>query len=455
MTTMQTSLSKAVFLGLLTGSLGLAGCGSSDDRKTTSTSSQTVSTSSDTHGYATEDEKEVMTGRILITEKDSNLAHVYSIDKNKVIQTLPLANKGAVLYTSPNGRYALASFRDNSIVHFYDSGLLAEAHGDHYHYPASAVSQVSHVFNGVLAHYQTYAGQAVMFDDGTGKTGNPIDDFEKQASFSVISDATIATGKWVSQTLANNMHGTAEPVNDKFIIATKRNVAETSLPNLLTVYEKHDDHFHSHQELTEECPLLHGSATNGKYTVFGCADGIVTVTFDGTETFTTSKLLNSNTDLANQTCTNQQGITNPARIGAFLPFDAHHQFTLSRVCGKLYRVNPVSQEIKQIAWTSDSTLTVANMKFVGLHSEYLAILDNTGKVHILDIQQNFKPLRSFTTAVGGILVSNPNTGKLHIISGTDKKIFTIDPTSDTITSNDLSFTPANATWFGYKAPHSH
>lgn len=451
--TLQHPLSKAMlctfWLGL--GTLTLTGCGSSDDRE----NSHIAGHDAHHHKSNAEDEKEVMAGRILITDKNSNLAHVYSIDKNKIIQTLTLANQGANLYTSPNGRYALASFKDNKVVHFYDSGLEVEAHGDHYHYPARMVSQANSVFHGVLAHYQAHHKQALMFDDGQGKTANPIDSFEKEASFTLISDETIANGKFAKQILANNMHGSAEAVNDKFVIATKRNVANTILPNLLTVYEKHHDHFHIHQELTTECPELHGSATNGKYTLFACADGMVTVTFDEKEKFVATKLLNTATDLAGKTYTNKKGEIKPVRIASFLPFDAHHQFTLSQFLGKLYSVNPVSQTIKEITWTSDATLTVKNMKFVGSHAEYLAILDNKGNVHILDIKQNFKPLRTLVTAIDGVLVTNPNTGNLYVISETSKKIFTINPTSNQVTSTDLNFTPEKATWFGYKAPHHH
>lgn len=107
----------------------LSGCGgSSDDRKTPTTQpddehdhgdehnhgDEDIHGDEDGHNHGDEDEESSVTaefkqGRLLIAEKDSNKAYVYSLAQNKVIQTLDLTGKADALQTSPDGHYALGA----------------------------------------------------------------------------------------------------------------------------------------------------------------------------------------------------------------------------------------------------------------------------------------------------------------------------------------------------------
>lgn len=434
----------------------LSGCGASDDRKTPTTQPE------DEHNHGDEDEESSVTaefkqGRLLIAEKDSNKAYVYSLAQNKIIQTLDLTGQADALQTSPNGHYALVLDRTNQGVNFYHSGLEVENHGDHNHPYARNVTKMPLQLNYARpVHYQTFGKQSGLFFDGLGAVGNPVANPKQAAGFALITDKDIAAGKLPYQKLNTNMHGTAEPRGNYIISTGRYNTVGSPLADTIAVFERHGDHYHLNQTFDTKCMGLHGSGSVTDYSVFACGDGVLSVKQAGDE-FSAEKITYP-VSLTDTQCKSEDGSSSPARIGSFATND-HHNYLVGTACGQPYRIDPVSRDITPIIWTTDSSRRVVSYDF-DAHGEYLMLLDDAGKLHLLDVAQNYKQTAVLDIIPNGIqdyshggppLIVNPNNGMVYVIDVTNQQIIKVNPESKSIEpAIKLPFVPSQLAWFGIK-----
>lgn len=454
--------STALILTTLFSVSVLTGCGSSDDRKVSTIGHDDHEEGHD-HDHDVDDSvnAEVKNGRLLISDKESNKAYVYSISQNKVIQTIELQAKADALVSSSSGNYALVLDRTNNMVNFYDSGIVIEDHGDHAHPYARDVSKLPLQLNyNKPVHYQKFGQQSAIFFDGVGAADNPIENPQQAAGFALVSDKDIATGKLAYHQLNTNMHGTAEP-RGEFVISTGRfDTVGSPLPDTVSVFHRHDDHFHLDKTFATKCAGLHGSGSVTDYSVFACTDGLLSVKQSGTE-FSAEKIMYP-ASIANTQCIGHGGKPTEARIGSFA-IHPDHDYLIGTACGQPYKVNPDGKEITPIIWTTDSTSRVVSYKF-DADGKHLMLLDNSGKLHILDVAQNYKITATLNLFPAGIseyghggpaLVINPNNEMVHIVDAANKQLMTVDPEAGKISSSiKLDFTPSEIAWFGVKNEHA-
>jgi len=447
-------LSRAIALAFssLIAVSALSGCGSSDDRKTSAIETDDEHDHDDDGTTAVTDE--IDQGRLFITAKDGSQAYIYSLAQNKVVQTLPLTGQTDAVQSSPDAHYAVVMDRTNNTVNFYHSGLEIENHGDHDHPYARDVTRMPLQLNYTLpVHFQTFGEQAGLFFDGLGATGNPIENPVQEAGFALVTDTGIADGKLPYQKLNTNIHGTAEPRGDYVIASQRYQTTGSSLADTLSVFEQHDDHYHISQNFDTKCVGLHGSGSVTDYSVFACSDGILSVKQTG-DTFSAEKITYP-ISLTNMQC----DAASSARIGSFVT-NHHHDYVIGTACGQPYHVDPVSKDITPIVWTTDSSRRVVSYNF-DAHGEHLMLLDDTGKLYILDAEQNYKQTAVLDIFPSGFaedsvpeFIVNPNTETVYIIDSSNKQIIEIDPDDGEVESKmTLSFTPSQLAWFGIKAEH--
>ncbi|WP_230656077.1 hypothetical protein [Psychrobacter sp. I-STPA10] len=455
----QNPLTKAIVFALFGGLTisTLTACGSSDDRANAAANQAHHHDHDHHHEHDDKVDAEVAQGRLFIADHDNNKAYVYSLAQNKIIQTLDDTGHIDTLQTSPQGKYALALNREDNKVSFYHSGLRVEDHGDHSHNYANEVRKVLLQLNYATPnHYQIHGKQAGLFFDGKGEKGNPVDKFVEPAGFALITDSDIDAGKLPYQKLTPNMHGTAEAQGDYVITTARLESTGSSLADRVVVYQQHHDHYHKHQDLPTACPSLHGSGSAGDYSVFACGDGVVSVHKVG-DKFTSEKLPNP-MSIANAQCQRPNRPASPARIGSFAT-SPHHEFLVGTACGQPHLINPTTKAFTPITWTSDASRKVLSYEFDS-SGNYLLLLDDLGKVTILDVAQNFKPIKTLdvianSVADGGhggpALVVNPNSDNVYVLDASKKQIVVIDPkTASLKPAIGLNFTPSEITWFGVK-----
>lgn len=457
---------KALAMTLLASAMMvlLSGCGASDDRKEAAFPPHDHDHSHDhDHGHGTDDSvtAEISNGRLLIAEKGSNHAYVYSLAQQKVIQTLTLAANADALQTSPEGNYALVLDRSQQLVNFYHSGLEIEDHGDHNHPYARDVSKMPLQLSYPRpVHYQVFGSQAGLFFDGIGAAGNPIANPKQSAGFALVTDADIAKGKLAYQALNTNMHGSSEPRGDYMISTGRYDTVGSPLADTVAVFERHNDHYHLTQQFSEKCSGLHGSSSTADHTVFACSDGLLKVT-QSQNTFSAEKLPYP-VSLSQTQCKRDDGSLGAARIGSFAK-NPDRQSLVGTACGQPYHIDPARKAITPIIWSTDASRQVLSYDF-DTSGKTLMLLDSLGELHLLDVAQNYKELAKIALFAKGLentghggpsLIQSPNTNHVYIMDSDGKQIFDIDLTTKSLAETlKLGFTPSQMTWFGLKTKKS-
>ena len=94
---------------------------------------------------------------------------------------------------------------------------------------------------------------------------------------------------------------------------------------------------------------------------------------------------------------------------------------------------PLVKNITPIVWTTDSSRRVVSYDF-DAHGEHLMLLDDTGKLYILDTEQNYKQTAVLDIFPNGLaedgvpeFIVNPNTEVVYMIDSSNKQIIEIDP----------------------------
>ncbi|WP_185149826.1 hypothetical protein [Arthrobacter crusticola] len=168
------------------------------------------------------------------------------------------------LNNAGDGRHVLIS--DGDLFRIFDSGLIAEGHGDHDHYYETAPGLTGASIEAPeAAHVVAHEGKTALFADGTG--GITVMDS------TAFSDGKVAPDEVEEHSSDAAHHGVAVPLSSGDLLLTQ-GTAEAS--NTVQVVSPEGDVMAE----TTDCPGVHGEATaqptgQGDVVTLGCENGPV------------------------------------------------------------------------------------------------------------------------------------------------------------------------------------
>jgi len=378
-------------------------------------------------------------GRLVFTHADGSNSRVYvhDLESAATVADFALVHPATAVYSSPEHRYAVIIQRDNDQVEFLDGGVYQ--HGDHV--DEDDPSMLAFTLNGVRpTHYRPHGHQAALFFDGDSGTGT-------MSQFHLLSDESLESGGALAhQTLDTAHHGIAEPL-DGLVLASHA-AASGDSPDGVSVFELHGDHFHGEGELATACPGLHGGASNGVFSVFGCNDGALLAELHG-DHFHDSK------------------IAVAERLTTVLAHpDAADFAAFAYPSGNLYALDPEAGTVSQVDWRNGAVdgdgdpVTPLARSFDG-HGEHFLILDNNGDLHVLESSDWSH--RGSLQVLDSVPAAGPSPALA--VSGAGDQAFITDPAVPAIRVLDLEglsmetlpldFAPTGLAWTGVGEAHDH
>ena len=168
------------------------------------------------------------------------------------------------LNNAGDGRHLLIS--DGDEFRIFDSGLIAEGHGDHDHYYKTAAAMTGASIEAPeAAHVVAHEGRTALFADGTG--GITVMDS------TAFSDGKVTPDESEEHSAGAAHHGVAVPLSSGDLLLTQ-GTAEAS--NTVQVVSPEGDVVAE----TTDCPGVHGEATaqptdQGDVVSLGCENGPV------------------------------------------------------------------------------------------------------------------------------------------------------------------------------------
>lgn len=195
--------------------------------------------------------------RAVVADAAEPILYVLDLETGKVLVKSSVASP-ARLGPGTSSRYVLASLGAAGEVRLVDTGLMFEDHGDHADLEINTARLLPATLKGPKpSHLNQGGGQIVVFFDGEGAA-------------KAISQADFAAGRMdkvemISTGIAH--HGVAKPVGAALAVSVPKDGE-----NLPVAIELRTRDGKSPQRV--ECPRLHGEGKSGRFTAFGCADGV-------------------------------------------------------------------------------------------------------------------------------------------------------------------------------------
>ena len=378
-------------------------------------------------------------GRLVFTHADGSNSRVYvhDLESRSTLADFALVHPATAVHSSPEHRYAVIVQRDNDQVEFLDGGVYR--HDDHVDEGDPAM--LPFTLSGVRpTHYRHHGEQAALFFDGDSASA-------ALSQFHLFSDESLESGGTLAhQTLDTAHHGIAEPLDG--VVLASHAAANGDAPDGISVFELHGDHFHNEGELATACPGLHGGASSGTFSVFGCDDGALVAELHG-DHFDDAKI-----PVAERLAT-VAGHPDVAEFAAF-----------SYPGGNLYALDPEASTATQVDWR-DGAVDGAGDPVSPLaqgfdaHGEHLLILDSNGALHVLE-SSDWSHRGSIA-----VLASVPASGPAPAlaVSAAGEQAFVSDPAAPAIHIIDLealsletvplAFAPTGLAWTGVGEAHDH
>jgi len=380
-------------------------------------------------------------GRLVFTHADgaNSRVYVHDLESQSILADFALVHPATAVHGSPEHRYAVIVQRDNDQVEFLDNGI--HRHDDHIHEDAPAM--LPFTLSGVRpTHYRTHGEQAAVFFDGD--SGNAV-----LSQFHLLSDESLESGGTLAhQTLDTAHHGIAEPL-DGLVLASHA-AASGDSPDSITVFSRHGDHFHGEGELATACPGLHGGATSGLYSVFGCSDGVLVAELHG-DHFHDNK------------------VAVPERIATIRAHpDVAELAGFSHPENNLFVIDPEAGSATPVDWRDGAVdgggdPVGALAQTFDAHGEHLLILDSEGALHVLKTADWSH--RGSVAILDTVPASGPAPAPALAVSGAGDQAFVSDPAAPAIHILDLealsletvplSFPPTGLAWTGVGDAHDH
>jgi ABC-type Zn uptake system ZnuABC Zn-binding protein ZnuA len=206
--------------------------------------------------------------RLLVSDFETAPSKLIDVDNGKVIARYEV-NAPTYPYTSPTGRFGIKIQTNANLITAVDSGILLEDHGDHMHpYKRDARLTDFRVEGRTPIHYVAHAGQIAIFNDGSGEVMLLTERNFESAQAEMLTFKT-----------ARPHHGVAVPLGDRIVLSVPdtQNM-DYALPLGIEVRDMRNNVVAS---FADQCPGLHGEASSGAFTAFGCADRVLVLERNG------------------------------------------------------------------------------------------------------------------------------------------------------------------------------
>ncbi|MCS6870997.1 MAG: zinc ABC transporter substrate-binding protein [Anaerolineae bacterium] len=200
--------------------------------------------------------------RLLVSDFEAVPSKLVDVDNGKIIGRYEVGAP-TYPYTSPTARFGVLIQTNANVITAVDSGIVLEDHGDHMHpYKREPRLTDFRAEGRTPIHYVAHKGQIAIFNDGSGEVMLLTErNFES-------TEAKMLTFK-----TARPHHGVAVPLGDRIVISVPdtQNM-DYALPLGVEVRDMQDNVVAS---FADQCPGLHGEASSGNFTVFGCTDRVL------------------------------------------------------------------------------------------------------------------------------------------------------------------------------------
>jgi len=208
--------------------------------------------------------------RLLVSDFETAPSKLIDVDNGKIIARYEVGAP-TYPYTSPTGRFGVKIQTNANLITAVDSGILLEDHGDHMHpYKRDARLTDFRAEGRTPIHYVAHAGQIAIFNDGSG-----------EAMLLTERNFESAEAEMLTFKTARPHHGVAVPLGDRIVLSVPdtQNM-DYALPLGIEVRDMRDNVVAS---FADQCPGLHGEASSGAFTAFGCADRVLVLERNGDE----------------------------------------------------------------------------------------------------------------------------------------------------------------------------
>lgn len=215
-----------------------------------------------------EDTNEYKFVRILVTDETSNQITLLN-PRDLTIQNFQAKFPKSAVYTTESGRFAGLIHRENNTLETFDSGF--EYHGDHVDIKGTPKFGALTGESKLPTHFKSKKGEIMTFNDGDG-------------TLSIGKEADIHKAGMKMQTIdvgVKTHHGAmATFSNGTYAVTEKDFTIPGTLPEKVRIVDASGMLLHASQVATKG---IHGNASDGKYSVFGSASGILVVEANGNQ----------------------------------------------------------------------------------------------------------------------------------------------------------------------------
>jgi len=387
-------------------------------------------------------------GRLAIAENAATGVRVFDLDSKAVAVTIAMDSAPSALYTSPNGRYALAYQGAAGKVQFIDGGIWQEDHGDHLHDYKQATTKVDWTLAGTApSHFDVQTGvQATVYFDGSATATPP-----QTAKVSLLTDDSIGGKKTAaSLDLSYAVHGFAEPVGNKLLTVSRASDAPDTLPTHLELYQRSGTGYTYDRRLGTRCDGMHGSFSSGSHTVVGCRDGVVVVTHTSATAVTDQKVV---TPLRVSTV-----VGHPKLSGQFIGVGTEGTTAAPPVTTRFFAIDAAAGTSAALTLPGWEAGFVRRAHAFDRSGSRFAVLDHQGALRMVIRQANAWAAGPVvagvvptmpTAAPWPAIVANGAKDELYVTDPVAKQLVTVNSQTGAVVSRTaLGFTPSAITWTG-------
>lgn len=197
--------------------------------------------------------------RVLVADATDPIVHVVDLDSGLTLATYRVRSP-ARLWRGASGRFVYAVQAGAGLISIVDTGIAFTSHGDHEDLSVTRPRLLETTLRGERpVHFNRGSGQVAAFFDGTGGAR-------------VVPEADLVRGRARAGFALESTrphHGVAKPVTATRVAMSVPLTEGQSLPDAI---ELRDRAGAASDRIA--CPRLHGEAASGRFTAFGCADGV-------------------------------------------------------------------------------------------------------------------------------------------------------------------------------------
>lgn len=210
--------------------------------------------------------KDVSAYRAFVADRASGTVHVLDLDARKALDplTLPATSR---LTAGSSARVVYAASPDAGAVFAIDTGISLLSHGDHMDIQVSPPKLLpTKVAGEKPSHVVAVQGRVAMFFDGDGTAR-------------LLDEGDILKGEAAERVFGEGPahHGVAVARRDWVAVSTPQKVGENWSAYRVALYGLDG----AARAVSPDCPGLHGEAASSRMTVFGCKDGVLTLSPGG------------------------------------------------------------------------------------------------------------------------------------------------------------------------------